>query len=114
MPPSRLSRYRFSRYLRDENGVKYLSDREPFAYRSFADNITHSVVEGDTLFSLAARYFSGFDRPSGLWWVIADFQPDPIRDPTFPLEIGRELVIPSVRTVSEEVFSSSRGRRIGL
>jgi hypothetical protein len=40
--------------------------------------------------------------------VIADFQPDPIHDPTLELEPGRVLVIASLRTVLEEIFSESR------
>jgi len=47
-------------------------------------------------------------RPAGLWWVIADFQPDPIHDPPVALELGRVLAIASVRTVLEEVFSERR------
>jgi hypothetical protein len=47
-------------------------------------------------------------RPSGLWWIIADFQPDPIHDPTVRLTPGRTLYIPSLRTVQEEVFSDKR------
>ncbi len=40
--------------------------------------------------------------------LIADFQPDPIHDPTLSLEVGRVLVVPSLRTVTEEVFSEKR------
>jgi hypothetical protein len=47
-------------------------------------------------------------RPAGLWWVIADFQPDPVHDPTLSLEPGRVLVVPSIRTVQEEIFSETR------
>jgi hypothetical protein len=45
--------------------------------------------------------------------VIADFQADPIHDPTLSLALGRELAIPSVRTVVEEVFSESRRDEAG-
>jgi hypothetical protein len=80
----------------------------PYRLRALSDNRQHIVKEGDTLFSLAGRYFAPLPRPAGLWWVIADFQPDPIHDPTLALEVGRVLVVPSVRTVVEEVFSEKR------
>ena len=92
------------------DGVFMLSDREPFRYKQYSDTIAHTVSAGDTLFTLAARYYSGFTRPAGLWWVIADFQPDPIIDPTIVLSVGRLLYIPSIRTVTEDVFSAQRGK----
>ena len=45
---------------------------------------------------------------AALWWVIADFQPEPVHDPTRALEVGRVMFIPSERTLVEEVFSSRR------
>jgi len=108
MPPRRLSRYPFSTAVADEDGDLVLHGGDPFRYRKFADNVEHVVREGDTLWTLAARYFRGIDRPAGLWWVIADFQPEPIHDPTLALEPGTVLVVPSVRTVLEEIFSEKR------
>jgi len=108
MPPRLFSRYMFTRAVTDDAGRLYLTEREPYAFRAFGDNGQHVVKEGDSLFSLAARYFKGFDRPAGLWWILADFQPDPIHDPTIALAPGRVLVIPSMRTVQEEIFSERR------
>ena len=75
-----------------------------------ADNRQHVVKEGETLFSLAGRYFAPLPRPAGLWWVIADFQPDPVQDPTLSLDVGRVVVVPSLRTVTELIFSETRRR----
>jgi hypothetical protein len=108
MPPRRFSRHTFTSAVQDGAGRLVLTDREPFRFRSLPDNRQHVVKEGETLFSLAGRYFAPLNRPAGLWWVIADFQPDPIHDPTIVLEPGRVLVIPSVRTVLEEIFSERR------
>jgi len=108
MPPRRFSRYTFSSAVIDDEERLFLTEREPFRFRALPDNRQHVVKEGETLFSLAGRYFAPLPRPAGLWWVIADFQPDPIHDPTVALEPGRVLVIPSVRTVLEEVFSERR------
>lgn len=108
MPPRRFSRFTFSAAVLDEDERLLLTDREPFRYRALPDNRQHVVKEGDTLFSLAGRYFAPLSRPSGLWWIIADFQPDPIHDPTLWLEVGRVLLVPSLRTITEEIFSERR------
>ncbi len=112
MPPRRLSRYTFCAAVEDADGVRFLTEREPFRYRALGDNRHHIVKEGDSLFNLAGRYFRGFTRPAGLWWTIADFQPAPIIDPTLTLTIGRVVVVPSERTVSELIFSPERAREI--
>ena len=108
MPPRRFSRYTFSAAVLDDDERLLLTDREPFRFRALPDNRQHVIKEGETLFSLAGRYFASLPRPAGLWWVIADFQPDPIHDPTVALELGRVFVIPSVRTILEEVLSEKR------
>jgi hypothetical protein len=108
MPPRRFSRYTYTAAVLDEEERLFLTDRDAFRYRALPDNRQHVVKEGDTLFSLAGRYFAPLSRPAGLWWVIADFQPDPIHDPTLSLEVGRVLVVPSLRTITEEIFSEKR------
>ncbi len=108
MPPLKGSRYSFCSGFLDDNGRLYLSDREPFVFRELADNRLHSIVVGDTLHSLAERYFPSFDDAANLWWVIADFQPERIQDPTITLSSGTTAIIPSERTVREQVFNPAR------
>lgn len=108
MPPRRFSRHLHSIGIFDANERKLLTDRTPFRYISISDNRQHLVVDGDTLFNLAGRFFKPIPRPAGLWWVIADFQPTPVHDPTIKLEAGRVIVIPSIRTLLEEIFSEER------
>lgn len=108
MPPRRLSRHLFTIGFRDDSERLLLTDRERFFYVARSDNRQHVVRQGDTLFNLAQAYFKPMPRPDGLWWVIADFQPTPVHDPTLRLTPGRLLVIPSLRTVLEEVFNESR------
>jgi hypothetical protein len=108
MPPRRLSRFTFSAAVLDDAGRLLLTEREPYRFRALADTRQHVVLQGDTLFTLAGRYFAPLPRPAGLWWVIADFQPEPIHDPTLALDLGRLLFLPSVRVITEEIFAEAR------
>jgi hypothetical protein len=108
MPPRRYSRYQYCVAALDANGRLILSDPDPFPFVALTDNVVHPVVTGDTLWGLAHLYFQPLARPSGLWWIIADFQPTPIVDPTIALEAGQTIYVPSVRTVLEQIFSASR------
>jgi hypothetical protein len=108
MAPRLYSRHSFVTAVKDDDEIVRLTEREPFHYQSFRDTRTHVVKKGDTLFTLADRYFSGFSRAAGLWWIIADFQPDPIFDPTIELTPGDILLIPAERVVIERVFSEER------
>jgi len=98
----------FSAAVLDDAGRLFLTEREPFRFQALPDNRVHIVKEGDTLFTIAGRYFAPLPRPAGLWWVIADFQPEPVHDPTLPLELGRAILIPSVRIVTEVILSEAR------
>lgn len=107
--PRLYSRYSYVERLRDAKGRLYLSDRVPFRYLALADNRTHVVVQGDTLWTLADRYFSPLVGAAQLWWVIADFQPGGgIHDPTVALAIGTRLVVPSMVTLQTLIFSEAR------
>lgn len=112
MAPRVGSRYSFSVGVRDEAGRLFLTEREPFLFREYSDTRTHTVAQGDTLFGLAGRYFAPLPRACGFWWVLADFQPDPIIDPTLELEVGRRLFIPSLRVLTDVILSEQR-RRLG-
>jgi len=107
MPVSASSRYQFCQGVYDENEHLYLTDREPYRYVDHPDNRVHMFVEGDTLFSLAGKYFAPLPRACGYWWVIADFQPSPIHDPTIRLKVGTRIIIPSLRVLDTEVLSGS-------
>ncbi len=88
--------------------IRVRTEREPYRFRAFTDNIVHVVRDGDTLWNLAGYYFQGFIRACGLWWVIADYQPQPIFDPTIRLVSGSVLYIPSMRVLTELIFSDDR------
>lgn len=110
MPPRNNSRHLFTTAQKREGDERlFLSDRTPFRYLDLPDNRVHTVREGDTLPRLAARYFAPLGElpeisAATLWWVLADFQPTPIHDPTIQLVRGEKLIIPSVRTVQERIL----------
>lgn len=120
MPPRLRSRYVYTLGIQDTDGPEeqrdtvQLTERVPYGFRDFADNVQHVVRAGESLHILAARYFHGIEGAAELWWVIADFQPDPIHDPTIALAPGSALVIPSVRTVLENVFDEARRAETAL
>lgn len=104
------SRYQFCEIWLDEQQRLFSDARKPFRYRAFEDNTIHLVKAGESIFSIAGQHFDGQPRPAGLWWVIADFQPEPMHDPTVQLVPGTTLVLPSIQKVVSYIFDQSRSR----
>ena len=114
MAPGINSRYRFCDGVRDDRGRLWLTTPEPYRYRALVDNRQHPVLGGDTLWALARRYFPSFGEDARhLWWVISDFQPTPIVDPTLRLDPARVLIIPAERVVREDILSELRRYTVG-
>ena len=110
MPPLAGSRHSFTLGVRDVAGRLFLTEREPFAFREEPDTRVHLARQGETLFELAGRYFAPLPRACGFWWAIADFQPDPIIDPTLELEPGRAVFVPSLRLLTDVILGEARRR----
>ena len=110
MPPKINSRHEFTNAFDDIiTGKRILSSRVPFRFQDRSDNIRHTAGSGETLFTIAGKLFKGMiDRPAGFWWIIADYQPEPIIDPTLKIPDGTVLVAPSERTIQEEIFNPKR------
>lgn len=102
--PSAFSRDRFCVGITDDDGNLYLTDPEPWRYQDRADNIEHTVTEGETWESLAYAFYGRAD----LDWVGADYQPEPVVDMTIALVGGASLVFPSQRVVFEEILNDER------
>ncbi len=110
MAPRTGSRHSFALGVRDELAQLFLTEREPYRFREHTDTRVHIVAQDELLFDLAGRYFAPLPRACGFWWVLADFQPDPIVDPTLELEVGRRLLVPSLRVLTDVILSEQRRR----
>ena len=104
------SRYRYCTVLDNGTGTKYLDEREPFRFSDESDNRFHMAKEGETWWGLAWRYFRSFRNPSLLWWLLCEYQPEPVIDPTIIIEAGTQVVIPSERVLRSYVFSREQRR----
>lgn len=102
------SRHTFCEAWTDDSGRAFLDARAPYRYRALADNTVHVVIEGETIWAIAGHHFQPHPRAAGLWWAIADFQPNPIHDPTVRLVPGSLLILPSLRTVLREALGEKR------
>ncbi len=100
------SRYRFTprviEELADGSRRVFLAMQDPVTpFVPDKDNAVHVVREGDTLENLAARFFNGYTDPAFLGWIIGQFQPTPILDPSRKLRNNSILIIPSPSLVND-------------
>lgn len=118
MPPRRYSRYqRSTAYTIDDpkrGEIIYLEEPTPCGFVVRSDTRMHMVEAGDTWHNLAAKYFPSFPRPEQLYFVIMDFQPVPVVDPTIPLATGTLVYVPSETFVTDWVFANQRTRTAGI
>jgi hypothetical protein len=104
MPPRENSRLQFAEGVVDAAGCTWLTAVNPYRYVDFPDNEPYTVKDGETLGGLAFDHYGD----ANLYWVIMDFQPEPLHDPTIALEAGSVLILPSYRTVFEEILSENQ------
>lgn len=111
MPMYEYSRYRYCTVLTDSDGVtKYLDEREPFRFRDESDNRFYVAKEGDTWWGIAWRFFPSFPNKSLLWWLICEYQPEPVVDPTIKIAAGTQIAVPSERLLRNYVFNRENRR----
>lgn len=91
-------------------GVVYYGQRRPIRFRDDVDTVAHTVMDGENLAGLANTHYQGFPNPSSLWWIIAEFQPVPIIDPTRKLRGGTVLLIPSATLVARLLHGGVAGQ----
>lgn len=89
------SRYNLADLYKDASNKAYTALRSRIFFDDIDGTVPHVVEDGDTLWSLADRYYGGLeDDDVNYWWAIADFQPEPINDPTVKLTQGQIVLIP--------------------
>ncbi len=80
-----------SSYGLDYGDGDYSLERLPYIHTPSENDVTHIVMKGESIFSLAYRYYGD----SGLWYMIADF--NMIENPLEDVVEGLEIVIPNGR-----------------
>lgn len=110
MPMFEWSRYRYCTQFMNADGIAYIDEREPFRYREELDNIPYRAKQGDTWWGLATFFFPGLPRPCGMWFLLCEFQPSPVIDPTIVIKEGTLIIAPSERLVRGEAFSRQQRR----
>ncbi len=106
--PTETSRYAFAEEVELLDGTIVWTSPPVVEALNLTDDISHKVSEGETPFTLAMRFFRVLERPEQYYWVILDYQSPPIGDPLAPLEEGRILRIPSLRTLQGIILNSDR------
>lgn len=106
------SRYRYCTVLNlgDANHTVYLDEREPFRFRDEPDNKHHTARDGDTWWGIAWKFFRSFRNPALMYWLLCEYQPEPIIDPTIKIAAGTDIVIPSDRVIRNYVFNRENRR----
>jgi len=109
MAPGRSSRHLSVPLIADlDDGLTYLLDREPLRFAARSDNLRVVSQEGDTWHSLAARHLRPLPRPQDFWWVLCDFQPVPVADPTVEITPGTVVFIPSAEFVTGRALTETQ------
>jgi hypothetical protein len=104
------SRYANAGVAKDAEGRTFIQQEDPVPYQPRFDNVLHMVKEGETLELLADRFFGGLADSALLYWIVGQFQPEPIQDPTEALEGGTIMVIPSQDYVNSDVLARIQAR----
>ena len=98
------SRYVLADMFFDAQNRTYIGPRERFFFEDLEGNIPHTVRDGDDWHSLAYQYYGrALSGQVNLWWGIADFQPEPVLDPTLTLQPGTIILIPPLHVLQGEL-----------
>lgn len=85
------------------DGRLLLNSRVPVSFREDDGNLAYTVRAGDTPWSLSFRFFRNVPTRfrSMLFFILLEFQPEPIIDPTRELAPGTTIIIPGETLVLE-------------
>ena len=110
-------RYLFCIETTDENGNLILSKRIPFRYQKFGDNVVHTCLEGESVNDIAQIFYGkiyGHREARNMFWIICDFQPQPILDCTLTMEAGQKIIVPSPITIDVYIRDPERASEFDL
>lgn len=93
----RVSRYAIFPHYYHRIDKKYIAGITAHLKNKDVMFVTHKVIQGDTLDSLALHYYNS---PT-YYWVIADF--NRIQDPYEELEVGQVLRIPTFSYIEFDI-----------
>lgn len=93
---------------RISDGLTFMLDREPLYFQPRSDNKRIVAEKGDTWWSLAAKHLSALRNPEQFFWVLCDYQPTPILDPTVDPTPGAIVFIPDEDFFMSTYFADSR------
>jgi len=103
------TRYDDAYIIKDINGNDIVVPRAFFRYKEIDDNIIHIAKDNESLWEIATQYYSDvLQNPSLHYWIIADYQPEPILDPTQTMVQGRTIYVPSIRTIETLINNPDR------
>lgn len=94
----KFSRYAGSEPSRTSDGLVWLPGRPRVEKKDYQDNNIHVTIQGEDCQLLAWMYL----EDERFWWVIADM--NNIFNALYTFQGGEELIIPSIRTLYEEIL----------
>lgn len=100
-----LSRFRCAELIRTDDGYLHWDLRRTLEYLGHEDDIAHEVQPDDTWHSLAYKFYGTEFGGANLWWVIADYQPEPVLDPTVLPTPGDIVMIPAPSIIQDFILS---------
>ena len=109
------SRYAAAEIFIEADGRTSTGLPPPVYYVDRADTIVYRADVGDSWARIASRHYRGIHRrPEHLWWVLCNFQPQPVLDPTVPPQPGDLVHVPAPGFVQAEILLPIQERTEGI
>jgi len=100
--------YRHANIIQNEDSTIVFTLPERVGYEYDDDITIHIVSDGERLYDIAQFHYKDTAiAPWDLWDMLAQFQPEPILDPSVPLPSNMEIYIPSADFIEDAFFGMS-------
>lgn len=80
--------------------IVYMSLRAAVGFQDRSDNLTYVATRGCRLDHIATVFYND----PKLFWVLAEYQPNPIFNPMAPVEEGRVIYGPSIEFLQKDIL----------